>query len=106
MDKIKVRKLPKKTKIIFFILIIISILVYFSQKNGKEIKAFKILNKIGYSNIVNLKVYSKTQVEDKITRIQGYKYFVIFKNQDNNKTCRGFIYRNFKNKTAQDLSCK
>ena len=105
-EQYEVRKLPIKTKIIFIILSIIAIVMYFMQENTKVIKANKILQTLGYTNISNLKVYSKNQVEDKITKVQGNKYFIKFVNNNTKEECRGFILKNFKRETAQDLTCE
>lgn len=105
-EQYKARTLPKKTKIIFIILIILAIFTYFMQLNSKKIEAKRILVALGYNNIVNLNVYNKTKVEDKITKIQGYKYFVKFKDIDKNNYCKGYILKDFKKAVFQDIDCK
>jgi len=99
------RPIPLKSYIIMGILVILGIAVYFITQNGKLIKATRILKTLGYNNISNVKVYGKAKVEDKITRIQGFKYFVTF-TDNKNRECRGFILKTFNNKTAQDIDCK
>jgi len=99
------RKIPLKSFIIMTIISILGVATYFITENGKSAKVTRILNEVGYTNIKNVKVYGITKVENKDTRIQGYKYFTIFINKDNQE-CRGFIMKNFKNKIIKDISCK
>lgn len=107
MDKaVTVRKLPKQTKIIFAMFTVIAIIVYMLTKDTQKKEAGEILFGLGYENFNDLQVYSKKKVEDKITRIQGYKYFVKFNDKSNNKKCKGFILKDFKRKIAQDIICK
>jgi hypothetical protein len=102
----EVRKLPSKTKIIFIILSIFAITVYVLQENTKEYEAQNILYSMGYNNISSLEVYGKKKVEDKLTKIQGTKYFVKFHNINTKQDCKGFILLDYKQKFAQDLSCE
>ena len=105
-DSIQTRKIPTKSLIIMFILIILGIGTFFITKSGKEAKAIKILHKLGYQQIINVKVFGVTKVEDKNTRVQGFRYFVTFENKQKNQLCRGFILQDFKRKVDQDISCK
>ncbi len=104
-NNVQTRKLPFKSKLIMIILLVIAILVYFLVQSNKVLKANDILNKLGYENISNLKIYSKTKVENKDTKIQGYKYFVKFNNKQN-KACKGFIFKDFKKEVKQDITCR
>ena len=105
-NSVEVRKLPNKTKIIFLILAIVSFGVYFLVQNTLKQNANDILYNLGYKSISKLEVFSKNKVEDKQTRIQGFKYFVKFINLQNNQKCSGFILKDFKRKLAQDITCK
>ena len=102
---LQTRKLPVKTKVILMSLGIIAIIIIFLIENSKSMNANAILKTLGYKNISNLKVYSKTQVEDKDTKIQGFKYFVKFINDENHQ-CRGFIVKDFKRITKKDIICE
>ena len=104
-ETIEVRQLPKNTKIIFIILLVFSVGIYVLVQNTLKQDTQNILYNLGYKNISNLEVFSKNQVEDKETRIQGFKYFVKFTNLQNNKKCTGFILKDFKRKLAEDISC-
>lgn len=104
-EAIQVRQLPKNTKIIFIALFVISIGIYFLVQNTLKQDTEAILYKLGYKNISNLEVFSKNKVEDKETRIQGFKYFVKFNDLQNNKKCTGFILKDFKRKLAKDIDC-
>jgi len=102
----EVRKLPKQTKIIFAVLSILALGIYFLVENTKSRDAKIILLNLGYHNISNFKVYSKTKVEDKVTKVQGDKYFVTFTNNITKQDCRGFILKDYKKNIDQDISCK
>ena len=52
-----------------------------AEEYTKNLKASEILYTLGYIDISDIKVYSKKKVEDKKTKIQGTRYFVIFKNK-------------------------
>jgi hypothetical protein len=105
-ENYEVRKLPLKTKIILIVLSVLAILVYLLQENTKELTAKSILYNLGYKDISQLEVYSKTEVEDTTTRVQGFKYFITFTNTNTQQKCRGFILKNFKRELSQDISCK
>ena len=105
-EQLEVRKIPKKTIIIFGVLFTLGAIVFAISENTRVNKANSILNAQGYKNISNLKVYTKQKVENMDTKIGGFKYFVKFKNNDTNENCRGFILRNFKHEMATDISCK
>ena len=106
MEKtIQTRKLPKKSLIIITILILLGIATFFLTENGKSQKVSKILNTLGYNNIKDVKVYGVTKVENKDTRVQGFKYFVVFKDLSANQECKGFILKDFKRNSEKDIIC-
>ena len=104
-NKIQTRAIPKKSFVIMIILILLGIATYFITQNGKAQKVTKILKEVGYTNVSNVKVYGVTKVENKDTKIQGFKYFVIFNDLETNQQCKGFVLKDFKRKTAKDLIC-
>jgi len=104
-EEIQVRQIPKKTFVIFGIMIVLAIIIYSLTENTRVSKAHAILNNQGYTDVSDLKVYSKQKFEDPKTMIQGYQYFVKFKNNTTNEQCKGFVLRNFKNKMDHDISC-
>ena len=87
------------------ILILAGFATFFLTEDGKSKKVTKILHKVGYTHVQDVKVYGITKVENKDTRVQGFKYFVIFKNNDTNQKCRGFVLQDFKRHTADDITC-
>jgi len=103
--EIQTRSIPKKSFIIIAILVLLGVATFFITQNGKAQKVTKILIEMGYTNISDVKVYGVTKVENKDTKIQGFKYFVIFKNLETTQECRGFVLKDFKRKTAEDLIC-
>jgi hypothetical protein len=105
-EKIEVRKINKNMSIVIGIIILLGIAVFFMVENGKSSKAKKILIELGYKNIGNVEVYSVTQVENVDTKIQGYKYFVKFKDLEQNKECKGFILKDFKHNIDKDVVCE
>jgi hypothetical protein len=78
----------------------------FLVQNGHSSKATKILNKLGYLNIKNVKVFAKKQFLAQDTNIKGYQYSLKFVNIDTNKRCKGFIFRDFKGNINKDLQCE
>jgi hypothetical protein len=104
-ENVQVRQIPKKTFIWFGVMVVLAIGVYLLTENTRVNKANFILENKGYTNISNLKVYSKQKFEDPKTMIQGYQYFVKFTNNDTNQNCKGFVVRNFKNIMDSDITC-
>ncbi len=100
------RPIPKSTMIYMVILVILGILTYFLTQNGKSQKVTRILNQLGYTKVANVKVYGITKVEDEVTRVQGFKYFVKFEDLLAHKACKGFVYKDFKQKVDKDIICK
>lgn len=105
-NEIEVRKISKKTWIWMGIIIVLGIVVFFLVESGKVSKAEKVLYELGYKQVSNVKVYSITQVENVDTNIQGYKYFVKFRDMEVNKDCKGFILKDFKQNVDKDLICE
>jgi hypothetical protein len=103
-ENIKVRPIPKKTFILMGIIILLAIGIFSIKENKREVKARYILTNLGYKNISNLNVYSEQKVENRDTKIQGFKYYIKFTN-DKNEFCTGYILRNFKEEMAQDIKC-
>jgi len=104
-NKIQTRAIPKKSFVIIAILILLGVATYYITRNGKTQKVTKILHDVGYTQVSNVKVYGVTKVENKDTKIQGFKYFVIFTDDLTKQECRGFVLKDFKRKTAKDLNC-
>jgi hypothetical protein len=104
-ENIQVRQIPKKTIIWFGVMIILAIGIYTVSENTRVHKAQYILDDQGYKNISNLKVYSKQKFEEPDTMIEGFQYFVKFRNNDTNQDCKGFVLRNFKNVMDKDIIC-
>ena len=105
-NTIQKREIPKKSFIIIVILVLLGVATFFITENGKSQKVAKILHSIGYKNIDDVTVYGVTKVENRDTKIQGFKYFVIFQDLDKNQECRGFVMKDFKRKVKEDISCK
>jgi hypothetical protein len=100
------RELPKKTKIYMIILVMLGIIFFFLMEQGKAAKATKILYQLGYKNVTDVKVFSKVEILNEDTNVKGLKYALKFKDLDQNKQCRGFIARDYKNNIYQDVECK
>ncbi len=105
-EKIEVRKISPKMIIMIGVTILLGIVVFFIGENGKSVKAEKILNELGYTQVTDVKVYSITDVENIDTKIQGKKYFVKFKDLQTNQNCKGFILKDFKQHIDKDLICE
>ena len=104
--KIEVRKIPKKTFVYIAILLIVAVLFIILVEDGKSKKATKILTLLGYTKVSNVKVFSKTKFLNENTNIRGFQYALKFTDLITNKECKGFIVKDFKGNTAQDLDCK
>jgi len=105
-ENIEVRKISRKMIAMIVAIVVSGIIIFFVNENGKIAKAEKILYKLGYTQISDLKVYSVTNVENMDTKIQGYKYFVKFKDLSTNQNCKGFILKDFKQYVDKDLICQ
>ena len=100
------RTIPKKTVIIISILIICGIAVYILTEMGKATKVTKALAKVGYKNIENVSVSAVHKFNNSDTNIEGYKYTIKFNDLNTNKSCRGFIWIDFKRNIHNDFECK
>jgi hypothetical protein len=98
------RKLPLSSYILFVLVIIGAISGFMVAQDGKNKKAQKILNRLGYQYVTNLKVYSKTNVEDIDTKMRGIKFFVSF--EYNHQKCKGFILKDYRGNIKKDIDCK
>ena len=102
----EVRKLPKKTIIIMIILGILGLVWFIAVAYGQSVKATKILNKLGYNNVSNVKVYANHQFVRDDINVNGFKYTISFVNLDTNEQCKGFILKDFKQNVDKDLICQ
>lgn len=106
MNTHQVRRLPKKTVIVLSIIITIAFIIFYVIKDLKEKKIIEILATIGHSNITQLKVINKLNVEDKDTRLQSTVYKVIFYDNDLKQSCIGFIHQEKNAQYTKDLNCE
>lgn len=102
----EVRKLPKKTVTIIAVMIIIAIAGFLFLKNLKEAKLSEVVATLGHTNIKNMQVINKLEVEDKVTRYKSTVFKVKFFDINKNKTCIGFIHFKRDHKFSEDLECK
>lgn len=102
----QIRRLPKKTIISITIIIVLGIAIFFLLKDLKEQKLTEILANIGNTNIKNLEVINKLNVEDKETRYTSTVYKVVFYDNNLKQTCIGFIHRNRNGNYTKDFDCK
>lgn len=100
------RKLPKKTLITIFGLIVLGIIFLFTLQTLKIDKYYEVLATLNHKNISNLKVVSKQTVEDVDTKLKSAMYKVVFYDNDLNKKCIGFIYRDRLGEYMKDIDCK
>ena len=101
----EVRKMPKKTVFIMIILIGLGIVWYFLVANGQAGKVTKILHKLGYDNVRDVKVYANHQFIRDDINVKGFKYTVSFVNLETNEECKGFVLKDFKKNVDKDLIC-
>ncbi len=101
----EVRKMPKKTVFIMIILIGLGIVWYFLVANGQAGKVTKILHKLGYDNVRDVKVYANHQFIRDDINVKGFKYTISFKNLTTNQECKGFVLKDFKRNVDKDLIC-
>ena len=81
--------------IIMIILIGLGIVWYFLVANGQAGKVTKILHKLGYDNVKDVKVYANHQFLREDINVKGYKYTVSFKDLKTNEECKGFVLKDF-----------
>lgn len=106
MNTHQVRKLPKKTVIIISIIIAIAFVIFYVIKDLKEKRITEVLATIGYTNIKQLKVINKLEVEDSETRYKSSVFKVIFYDNDLNQSCIGFIHQEKNKQYTKDLNCE
>jgi cell division septal protein FtsQ len=101
----EVRRLPKKTIFFMFILIGLGMLTFFLVADGQANKVTKVLNKLGYKNVADVKVYANHQFIREDINVKGFKYTISFLNLDTNEECKGFVLKDFKKNVDKDLIC-
>lgn len=108
MSKIEeIRKLPKKTIFIISIIIIVSFSLMYGVSITKKLKVEDHLHTLSYSNVANITVYNKSEVQDAKTKQKGYLFKVKFDNLNTNQVCKGLIFTYFRTKNIkQDIDCK
>jgi len=101
----EIRKLPKKTVFLMITLSVLGILWYFLVANGQANKVTKILHKLGYDKVRDVRVYANHQFIRDDINVKGYKYTVSFTNLKTNENCKGFVLKDFKANVDKDLLC-
>ena len=101
----EVRKMPKKTVFLMIGLVVLGIVWYFLVANGQSGKVTKILHKLGYDKVVDVKVYANHQFLREDINVKGYKYTVSFTDLKTNEECKGFVLKDFKRNVDKDLIC-
>lgn len=102
----EVRKLPKKTVIIISLLVSIAIVIFLVQKTLKEQRFAEILATLGHTNITELKIINKLNVEDVQTKLKSNVFKVKFFDKDLNQTCIGFLHKEKDDLYSKDFDCK
>ncbi|MCG3685067.1 hypothetical protein [Aliarcobacter butzleri] len=102
----EVRKLPKKTVIIISLIVSIAIVIFLVQKTLKEQRFAEILGTLGHTNITELKIINKLNVEDVQTKLKSNVFKVKFFDKDLNQTCIGFIHKEKDDLYSKDFDCK
>ena len=100
-----IQKLPKKTIVIIYIIIVLGILSFFLVLNTKEKEVKKILYTLGYKEVKNILVFNKSESINEDTNNMGYRYSIKFNNLITHKNCRGFIWKDFKKNIKEDIKC-
>ena len=106
MNTHQVRRLPKKTVVVISIIIALAFIIFYIIQDLKEKKITEVLATIGHTNITQLKVINKLNVEDKDTRFQSSVYKVIFYDNDLKQSCIGFIHQERDEQYTKDLNCE
>jgi len=101
----EVRRLPKKSIFFMFVIIGLGILSFFLVANGQSTKVTKVLHKLGYKNVSDVKVYANHQFIREDINVKGFKYTISFINLDTNEECKGFVLKDFKRNVDKDLIC-
>lgn len=102
----EVRKLPKKTVIIISLIVSIAIVIFLVQKTLKEQRFAEILGTLGHTNITELKIINKLNVEDVQTKLKSNVFKVKFFDNDLNQTCIGFLHKEKDDLYSKDFDCK
>ncbi|BAK69952.1 hypothetical protein [Aliarcobacter butzleri] len=102
----EVRKLPKKTVIIISLIVFIAIVIFLVQKTLKEQRFAEILGTLGHTNITELKIINKLNVEDVQTKLKSNVFKVKFFDKDLNQTCIGFLHKEKDDLYSKDFDCK
>ncbi|MFY9082932.1 hypothetical protein OU980_12815 [Aliarcobacter butzleri] len=102
----EVRKLPKKTVIIISLIVSIAIVIFLVQKTLKEQRFSEILGTLGHTNITELKIINKLNVEDVQTKLKSNVFKVKFFDKDLNQTCIGFLHKEKDDLYSKDFDCK
>ncbi|MCG3668893.1 hypothetical protein L5F33_01330 [Aliarcobacter butzleri] len=102
----EVRKLPKKTVIIISLIVSIAIVIFLVQKTLKEQRFAEILATLGHTNITELKIINKLNVEDVQTKLKSNVFKVKFFDKDLNQTCIGFLHKEKDDLYGKDFDCK
>ncbi|WP_323594599.1 hypothetical protein [Aliarcobacter butzleri] len=102
----EVRKLPKKTVIIISFIVSIAIVIFLVQKTLKEQRFAEILGTLGHTNITELKIINKLNVEDVQTKLKSNVFKVKFFDKDLNQTCIGFLHKEKDDLYSKDFDCK
>ncbi|MFW0701793.1 hypothetical protein ACN09M_02095 [Aliarcobacter butzleri] len=102
----EVRKLPKKTVIIISLIVSIAIVIFLVQKTLKEQRFAEILGTLGHTNITELQIINKLNVEDVQTKLKSNVFKVKFFDKDLNQTCIGFIHKEKDDLYSKDFDCK
>lgn len=102
----EVRKLPQKTKIYIYVLIVLGLISFFLVDFGKASKASKILEQLGYKNISSVQVYGTQEFLREDINVKGLRYTVKFIDKDRNEECKGYILKDLKNNVEKDLLCE
>jgi hypothetical protein len=104
--QVEVRKIPKKTSIIIGVLIVLGIISFFLANAGKNTKATKILNELGFKNVSSVQVYGTQEFLREDINVKGMKYTLSFKDNTKNQECKGYILKDYKGNVEKDLLCK
>lgn len=102
----EVRKLPKKTVIVISLIVSIAIVIFLVQKTLKEQRFAEILGTLGHTNITELKIINKLNVEDVQTKLKSNVFKVKFFDKDLNQTCIGFLHKEKDDLYSKDFDCK
>ncbi len=106
MENNEVRKLPKFTIAIILFIVFITSITFYELKSLKEQKMAEILFSIGHTNIKDVMVINKLEVEDKDTRVKSYIWKIKFFDSDLNQTCVGFVHKEKDKTYKKDFDCK